>query len=81
MLLIEIEFEGSNLSGQIDNAVEWMMVLDAQSQLTDTIKLEDKSAKGKSGGVIYISSRLAAVLADYADGRDLTGTIIKSRSG
>jgi hypothetical protein len=37
-------------------ANEWMMVLDAKSQLTGTIKLEDKSAKGKSGGVIYISS-------------------------
>jgi integrase len=62
-------------------SVEWKMVLDAQSQLTDAIRLDDKSAKGKSGGVIYISSRLAAVLADYADGVQLTGTIIKSRSG
>ena len=62
-------------------SVEWKMVLDAQSQLTDAIRLEDKSAKGKSGGVIYISSRLAAALADYADGMKLTGTIIKSRSG
>ena len=62
-------------------SVEWKMVLDAQSQLTDAIRLEDKSAKGKSGGVIYISNRLAAVLANYADGMQLTGTIIKSRSG
>jgi integrase len=62
-------------------SVEWTMVLDAQSQLTDAIRLEDRSAKGKSGGVIFISSRLAAVLADYADGVQLTGTIIKSRSG
>jgi len=61
-------------------SVEWMMVLDAQSQLTNTIRLEDKSAKGKLGGVIYISRRLAASLADYANGRDLTRTIIKSRS-
>ena len=61
-------------------SVEWMMVLDAQSQLTNTIRLEDKSAKGKLGGVIYISRRLSAGLADYANGRDLTGTIIKSRS-
>jgi hypothetical protein len=42
-------------------AVEWMMVLDAQLQLTDAIRLEDKSAKGKSGGVIYISSRLKSM--------------------
>ena len=62
-------------------SVEWKMVLDAQSQLTDAIRLEDKSAKGKSGGVVFISSRLAKALDDYADGRDLTGTIIKSRSG
>ena len=62
-------------------ANEWMMVLDAKSQPTGTINLEDKSAKGKSVGVIYISSRLAAAIADYAYGRDLTGTIIKSRSG
>ena len=57
------------------------LVLDAQSQLTDAIRLEDRSAKGKSGGVIYTSNRLAAVLADYADGMELTGTIIKFRSG
>ena len=62
-------------------SVEWKMVLDAQSQLTDAIRLEDKSAKGKSGGVVFISSRLAKALADYADGVQLTGTIIKSRSG
>lgn len=62
-------------------SVEWKMVLDAQSHLTDAIRLEDRSAKGKSGGVIYISSRLAVALADYADGKDLTGTIIKSRRG
>jgi len=48
-------------------SVEWKMVLDAQSQLTDAIRLEDRSAKGKSGGVIYRMQ--------------LTGTIIKSRSG
>ena len=39
-------------------SVEWKMVLDAQSQLTDAIRLEDRSAKGKSGGVIYISSSI-----------------------
>jgi hypothetical protein len=30
-------------------SVEWKMMLDAQSQLTDAIRLEDRLAKGKSG--------------------------------
>ena len=62
-------------------SVELKMAIDAQSQVTDAIRLEEKSAKGKSDDVIYISSRLAAVLADYADGMQLTGIIIMWRSG
>ena len=45
-------------------SVEWRMILDAEGDLTDAIRLEDKSAKGKSGGVVYISTRLKEALSD-----------------
>ena len=40
------------------------MVLDAEGNLTDAIRLENKSAKGSSGGVAYMSERLKAALAN-----------------
>ena len=43
-------------------SVEWRMVLDAEGNLTDAIRLENKSAKGSSGGVVYMSERLKAAL-------------------
>ena len=45
-------------------SVEWRMVLDAEGNPTDAIRLENKSAKGSSGGVVYISERLKAALAE-----------------
>ena len=62
-------------------AVEWRMVCDANGVLTDELRLEDKSAKGKSGGVIYLSSRLQDALAELKEVSPTTGTIIKTRAG
>ncbi len=62
-------------------AVEWRMVLDAAGEITDTIRLEDKSSKGKSGGVVYISTRLKAALVELGAGTAMEGTIVKSRNG
>ena len=39
-------------------SVEWRMVLDAEGNLTDAIRLENKSAKGSPGSVVYMSERL-----------------------
>jgi len=57
------------------------MMLNAQSWLTDAIRLEDKSAKGKSGGVVYISTRLKEALADLLAISSPIGTILKTNSG
>ena len=44
------------------------MVLDAEGNLTDAMRLENKSAgKGsRSGGVVYMSERLKASLAELS---------------
>ena len=62
-------------------SVEWRMILDAEGDLTDAIRLEDKSAKGKSGGVVYISTRLKEALADLLEISSPIGTILKTKSG
>ena len=66
-------------------SVEWRMVLDAEGNLTDAIRLENKSAKGSSGGVVYISERLkAALVALLAVSNPVSNpvsTIVKAKSG
>ena len=62
-------------------SVEWNMVLDAKGQLMDKIRLQGRSAKGMSEGIVYISRRLATALTAYALEQRLMGAIIKSRNG
>ena len=62
-------------------SVEWSMVCNADSELTDEIRLQDKSSKGRSGGVVYMSARLKDALAELKQRSDASGTIIKAKSG
>ena len=62
-------------------SLEWQMLTDASGAITDTIRLEDKAAKGKSGGVVYMSGRLRQALCTLADGEERVRTVAKSRSG
>ncbi|MDA8575153.1 site-specific integrase [Alphaproteobacteria bacterium] len=62
-------------------SVEWSMVCDADGELTDEIRLQDKSSKGGSGGVVYMSARLKDALAELKQQSDASGTIIKAKSG
>ena len=62
-------------------SVEWSMVCDADGELTDEIRLQDKSSKGRSGGVVYMSARLQDALAELKQQSDASGTIIKAKSG
>ena len=59
----------------------WEMLTDAEGQLTDEIRLQDKAAKGKSGGVLYQSKRLQSAIRKYAAGRVLKGRVIVSQRG
>lgn len=61
--------------------LDWSMVTDAEGQLTDAIRLEDRAAKGRSGGVVYMSKRLQVGLRALAHGRVLKGPVIVSRVG
>ncbi len=62
-------------------SVEWRMVLDAEGNLTDAIGLEKKSAKGSSGGVVYMREQLKSALSDLLAVSKPIGTIIKATSG
>jgi len=62
-------------------SVTWEMVTDSSASLTDEIRLQDKASKGKSGGVVFISKRLADAMRVYAETQKTTGTIIKSERG
>jgi integrase len=62
-------------------SLEWQMLTDASGSVTDTIRLEDRAAKGKSGGVVYMSARLRRALELHSDGLMLQGAVLKSRSG
>ena len=62
-------------------SVEWRMVLDVAGARTAAIRLEDKSSKGKSGGVVYISTRLKEALADLLAISSPIGTILKTKLG
>ena len=62
-------------------SVEWQMVLDAEGNLTGAIRLENTSAKGSSGGVVYMSARLKDALAEQKQQSYASGTIIKAKSG
>ena len=65
-------------------SVTWEMITDAEGNLTDEIRLENKATKGESGGVVYMSKRLYEELAQFAvwqqefQRRGTTGTIIKA---
>ena len=61
--------------------VEWRMVCDADGELTDTVRLENKSSKGQSGGIVYLSTRLQSALQELKDSSPAFGTVVKTRSG
>ena len=57
------------------------MVLDAEGNLTDAIRFENKSAEGSSGGVAYMSERLKAALANLLAVSNPVGAIVEATSG
>jgi len=57
------------------------MILDAESELTDAIRSEDEFSKGKSGGVVYIRTRLKEALADLLVISCPIRTVLKTKSG
>jgi integrase/recombinase XerD len=62
-------------------SITWSMVTTSDGSIGDVIRLQDVAAKGKSGGVIFISTRLRQHLDIYSQSQRLTGAIILSRSG
>lgn len=48
-------------------SLEWSMITDAEGNLTDEIRLENKASKGASGGVVYMSKRLKLALSELAE--------------
>lgn len=63
-------------------SLEWSMVTDATGDLTDEIRLEDKAAKGKGGGVVFMSRRLVQALGRLQSEAGIRkGKIVTSRNG
>lgn len=62
-------------------ALEWSMVTDAEGNLSDAIRLLDRASKGRSGGIIYLSARLRAALAEYTLEADREGVLLRSARG
>ena len=62
-------------------ALEWSMVTDAEGNLSDAIRLLDRASKGRSGGIIYLSARLRAALAEYSLEADRKGVLLRSTRG
>jgi integrase len=63
-------------------SLTWAMVTDASGALTDTIRLQNKAAKGNSGGVVYLSKRLQQALSVYrASLAKVADTVITSQQG
>lgn len=62
-------------------ALEWSMVTDAEGNLSDAIRLLDRASKGRSGGIIYLSARLRAALAEYTLEADRRGVMLRSSRG
>ena len=75
-LMFLLSFDAALRSKEIAH-LTWEMVTDAQGNLTDEIRLQDKASKGKSGGVIPMSKRLRDAFVVHADGKLLKGRVMK----
>lgn len=62
-------------------SLEWAMITDATKSIAREIRLQDRASKGRSGGVVYMSTRLHQALRAYADGRALEGRVLLSQRG
>lgn len=47
------------------SSITWSMVCDAEGQLMDCLRLEDRASKGRSGGVIPLARELRLALMDW----------------
>ena len=62
-------------------SLDWSMVTDSSGTITDTIRLQDKASKGRSGGVVFMSKRLRDAVSALADDQVLEGRVLKSQRG
>jgi integrase len=62
-------------------SLEWQMLTEAAGAITDAIRLQDKAAKGKSGGIVYMSGRLHQSLLAHSEGLVCQGAVVRSRAG
>lgn len=61
--------------------LDWSMLTDAEGQLADAIRLQDRASKGKSGGVIYLSLRLRQALMTFRQQSTTSGVVLVSSRG
>lgn len=61
-------------------SIDWSMLTDASGVVSDTIRLEDRASKGRSGGVVYMSKRLQLAVQSLGESHTRSGSVILSRS-
>ena len=61
--------------------ISWAMVMTSDGEIGDEIHLTNHASKGKSGGVVAMSSDLRASLIELADKTGTNGNIIKTSRG
>lgn len=60
--------------------LEWSMLTDSEGNIADAIRLENRASKGRSGGVVYLSTRLEAALERLRDSQRVSGgNVIRSQ--
>jgi integrase len=63
-------------------ALQWEMLTDSAGELTDVIRLQDSAAKGRSGGVVYMSKRLLEAVGALGPAAiDRQGSVIRTQRG
>lgn len=78
MFLLSVD---AGLRAKEIGSLMWPMILNADGSLADCIMLQNKAAKGNSGGVVYMSKRLRAAMRVHYSREQRTGSVIKSRNG
>ena len=61
--------------------ISWAMVMTSDGEIGDEIHLTNHASKGKSGGVVAMSSELRSALIELADKTGTNGNIIKTSRG
>jgi integrase len=59
-------------------SLTWQMVTDAEGEISDAIRLQDKASKGRSGGVVWLNRDLARALVELHNLNGGLGFVVRT---